>query len=90
MVDEAYFHLPRFAGSHYVTVWVKGRPPFINTVVGIIPREEIAENLGALGVLRLKVGEFSVREPKYVRHMLVNQPGVLGQFTYNLETSRVA
>ena len=55
------FHLfARFAGLHHVAVWIKGRPPFIDAVVGIIPREEFAENLGALGVLRFEVSQFLV------------------------------
>ena len=56
VIGQAYFHLARFAGLHYVAVGVKGCPPFIDAVVGIIPREEITKNPGAFGVLGLEVG----------------------------------
>ena len=60
VVGKTYFHFACFAGFHYVTVWVKSYPSFVDAVVGVIPRKEITENPGALGVLGLEVGHFLV------------------------------
>ena len=86
VVDEPHLHLARFAGAQRGAVRVKRGPAFVDAVVRIIPWKKLAQNPCALGVACFEKRQFLVGKPEHMRHVLVDQPSVLGQLADNFET----